>query len=233
MKRTVMFAAAALLSGFVLGTLFGSGALTSGESAVLTAAAASVGTPIPMAGSPDNPPAATVIPLNPEDDTLLLERAGQVLEAMKAADYGALAALVSPASGVTFTPYSTVNAEVDLCLTARQVAGLGTDDTIYVWGLEDGTGEPIRLTGEDYFAQYVFNTDYTQAPSLSVDQVQASGNAMENVAESYPEARFVEYYFPGLDPEMEGYDWCSLKLVLQQEQNDWYLVGVIHGQWTI
>ena len=114
MKRTVMFAAAALLSGFVLGTLFGSGALTSGESAVLTAAAAGVGTPIPMAGSPDNPPAATVIPLNPEDDTLLLERAGQVLEAMKAADYGALAALVSPASGVTFTPYSTVNAEVDL-----------------------------------------------------------------------------------------------------------------------
>ena len=189
MKRTVMFAAAALLSGFVLGTLFGSGALTSGESAVLTAAAAGVGTPIPMAGSPDNPPAATVTPLDPGDDTLLLERAGQVLEAMKAADYGALAALVSPVSGVTFTPYSTVNAEVDLCLTARQVAGLGTDDTIYVWGLEDGTGEPIRLTGEDYFAQYVFNTDYTQAPSLSVDQVQASGNAMENVAESYPEAR--------------------------------------------
>ena len=151
MKRTVMFAAAALLSGFVLGTLFGSGALTSGESAVLTAAAAGVGTPIPMAGSPDNPPAATVTPLNPEDDTLLLERAGQVLEAMKAADYGALAALVSPASGVTFTPYSTVNAEVDLCLTARQVAELGTDDTIYVWGLEDGTGEPIRLTGEERY----------------------------------------------------------------------------------
>ena len=23
------------------------------------------------------------------------------------------------------------------------------------------------------------------------------------------------------------------KLVLQPEQNDWYLVGVIHGQWTI
>lgn len=233
MKRTVLFAAAALLSGFVLGMLFGSGALTSGESAVLTAAAAGMPTPVPMAGNPDSPQAATPVPLDREDDTLLLERAGQVLEAMKAADYGALAALVSPANGVTFTPYSTVNAEVDLQLTARQVAGLGSDDTVYVWGLEDGSGEPIRLTGEDYFAQYVFNTDYTQAPSLSVDQVQASGNAMENVAESYPDARFVEYYFPGLDPEMEGYDWCSLKLVFQVEQNDWYLVGIIHGQWTI
>lgn len=233
MKRTVLFAAAALLSGFVLGTLFGSGAIANGESAVLAAAAVSAGTPIPMAGSPDDTLAATPVPLDREDDALLLERAGQVLEAMKAADYGALAALVSPGSGVTFTPYSTVNAEVDLRLTARQVAELASDDTVYVWGLEDGSGEPIRLTGEDYFAQYVFNTDYTQAPSLSVDQVQASGNAMENVAESYPEARFVEYYFPGLDPEMEGYDWCSLKLVFQLEQNNWYLVGVIHGQWTI
>lgn len=233
MKRTVLFAAAALLSGFALGLLFGSGALTSGESAVLTAAAAGMSTPVPMAGNPDSPQTAAPVLLDREDDTLLLERAGQVLEAMKAADYGTLAALVSPAKGVTFTPYSTVNAEVDLQLTARQVAGLGSDDTVYVWGLEDGSGEPIRLTGEDYFAQYVFNTDYTQAPSLSVDQVQASGNAMENVAESYPEARFVEYYFPGLDPEMEGYDWCSLKLVFEVEQNNWYLVGIIHGQWTI
>lgn len=233
MKRTVLFAAAALLSGFVLGTLFGSGALSNGESAVLSAAAVSAGTPVPMAGNPDDAPAAVPTPLDQQDDSLLLARSGQVLEAMKAADYGALAALVSPESGVTFTPYSTVNPEVDLRLTARQVAELGSDDTVYVWGLEDGSGEPIRLTGEDYFAQYVFNTDYTQAPRLSVDQVQASGNAMENVAESYPGARFVEYYFPGLDPEMEGYDWCSLKLVFRPEQNNWYLVGVIHGQWTI
>lgn len=231
MKKTVLFAAAALLSGFVVGILFGSGTLSGGEgSAIAAAAAASLS---PMAGNAADLPAETPVPLDPRDNTRLAERAGQVLETLKEENFSALSAMVSPQSGLTFTPYSTVDLERDLCLTSRQVAGLGTDDTVYVWGLQDGSGEPIKLTGREYFAQYVFNADYTQAPYLSIDKVQISGNAMENVAEIYPEARFVEYYFPELDPEMEGYDWCSLKLVFEVWQNDWYLIGLIHGQWTI
>ena len=61
----------------------------------------------------------------------------------------------------------------------------------------------------------------------------AMGITAENVADAYPEARFVEYHFPGIDPELEGFDWCSLKLVFQVWENDWYLVGIIHGEWTI
>jgi len=232
-KKTVLFAAAALLSGFALGVFFGSGALSGGESPLLTAQAASLAAPVPAEGTLESPLAAAPEPLDPMDNTRLSERAGLALEAMKAQDYGALSAMVSPRSGVVFTPYSTVDLECDLCLSARQVAELGDDDTVYVWGVEDGSGETIKLTGRDYFARYVFNADYTQAPYLSIDEVAASGNAMENVAESYPEGRFVEYYFPGLDPKMEGYDWCSLKLVFEVYQNDWYLVGLIHGQWTI
>ena len=231
MKKTVLFAAAALLSGFAVGILFGSGTLSAdGRSAIAAAAAASLS---PMAGNAADLPAETPVPLDTRDNTRLAERAGQVLEALKGEDFSALSTMISPQNGLTFTPYSTVDPERDLCLTARQVAGLGADDTVYVWGLQDGSGEPIKLTGREYFAQYVFNADYTQAPYLSIDKVQISGNAMENVAEIYPEARFVEYYFPELDPEMEGYDWCSLKLVFEVWQNDWYLIGLIHGQWTI
>ena len=58
-------------------------------------------------------------------------------------------------------------------------------------------------------------------------------NALENVAAAFPDGRFVEYHFPGLDPQMEGYDWCSLKVVFEAYNNQWYLVGLIHSQWTI
>jgi len=219
----------ALLSGFVLGIFFGSTAPNREPPPALAADLSGVADPVPGADIPRQ----ISEPLDPMDNTRLAQRAGQALEAMKAGDYQALAALVSPEHGVTFTPYSTVNPECDLCLTAQQVANLDSDTTVYVWGLQDGSGEPIKLTGTEYFAQYVFNADYTQAPYLSIDEVLVSGNAMENVADCYPEGRFVEYYFPGLDPEMEGFDWCSLKLVFEVWQEDWYLVGLIHGQWTI
>lgn len=30
-----------------------------------------------------------------------------------------------------------------------------------------------------------------------------------------------------------GYDWCSLKLVFECYQGDWYLVGLVHSEWTV
>ena len=59
-----------------------------------------------------------------------------------------------------------------------------------------------------------------------------TGNALENVAESFPGCRFLEYHFPGLEPKNEGFDWCSLKLVLSPYQGEWRLVGLIHSEWT-
>ena len=59
------------------------------------------------------------------------------------------------------------------------------------------------------------------------------GNALENVLTAYPDDRFVEYHFPGLDESQEGFDWCSLKVVLAPCEGDWYLVGLIHSEWTI
>lgn len=39
--------------------------------------------------------------------------------------------------------------------------------------------------------------------------------------------------FSGLDEQMAGYDWCSLKLVFECYQGDWYLVGLVHSEWTV
>ena len=43
----------------------------------------------------------------------------------------------------------------------------------------------------------------------------------------------MEYHFPGIDPKFEGMDWRSLRLVFEQKNCTWYLVGIIHAQWTI
>jgi hypothetical protein len=38
---------------------------------------------------------------------------------------------------------------------------------------------------------------------------------------------------PGAKPEYAGLDWASLLLVFEQYESRWYLVALVHDQWTI
>lgn len=44
---------------------------------------------------------------------------------------------------------------------------------------------------------------------------------------------YVEYHFPGFEKKYEGKDWKSLRLVFEKKNDRWYLVGIVHDQWTI
>ena len=227
MRRTILLLSTALVGGLVLGTLLGSGLFSAGHG-LSRAASASV----PMAPAQMTAASTTPVPLNTEANDLLLAQAGSVLELLKEKDYTALSGLIHPQKGVTLTPFSTVSTECDRTLTQTDVAELEENQQTYVWGVMDGSGSPIRSTCSDYFDRFVYNADYAQAPEVGVDTVLMSGNALENVSDAYPDARFVDYNFPGIDPGKNGYDWCSLKLVFEPWQNEWYLVGLIHSEWT-
>ena len=162
-----------------------------------------------------------------------LRAAARAAEALKAEDYGTLGDLVHPERGLTFTACSTVDLSTDRNFTADEIRGLTENPRQYLWGYEDGRGSPILLTMEEFVRQYIFAVDYTQAPKVGVDQVVLSGNALENVAQAYPDCRFVDLCYPELDPDFGGLDWCSLKLVFTPLEGQWRLVGLIHSQWTI
>lgn len=168
----------------------------------------------------------------PTGNEALVGRALEVAGCIRDQDWAALAGTVHPDKGVTFTPYSSVS-DSDLCFTPAEVAAFGSDSKVYLWGSYDGSGAPMSLTVEEYFAQFVGNADYTRAPFLAVDRVISSGNAVENVADAYPDAQFVELYYSGLDETQEGFDWCALKLVFEPVDGVLMLVGVIHSEWTI
>lgn len=172
-------------------------------------------------------------PLDSKDNLALLNAACYVVQALKTGDYGTLASVVDPEKGVTFTPYSTVDLTSDKTFTRDQIKNLSQDKTVYTWGLTDGRGSRINMTLAQYVAAYVWNTDYTNAPEIGVDQIIMSGNALENLKDAYQNCRFVDFCFPSLDPAKQGLDWCSLKLVFAPGDTSWYLVGIVHGQWTI
>ena len=173
------------------------------------------------------------VPLDPTENFSLLSAACVVNRCLQQQNWTTLAAYVHPERGVTFTPYSTVDPDSDLNFTAAQIKGLAQDQTVYTWGFEDGRGDPIQMTIQDYIARYVYDSNYTQAPEIGIDRIMTGGNALENLAEAYPGCRFVDFSFPSTDPVNDGLDWTSLKLVFQPDEEHWYLVGIVHGEWTV
>jgi len=169
----------------------------------------------------------------PADAATAEERAGAVLEALAARDMEALAALVHPELGVRFSPYPFVDVDNDIVLSADDIRSALDSDRVYTWGAWDGTGLPIEMTFAEYLERFVWDHDYRQAEQVAVNEFIATGNAINNARDVYPEATIIEYYFSGFNPDYAGMDWRCLRLVMEESGGQWYLSGIIHGEWTI
>ncbi|MCD8341480.1 MAG: hypothetical protein LUC87_04910 [Clostridiales bacterium] len=160
----------------------------------------------------------------------LVITAVKAMRAISEQDFEELSAFVDPEEGVTFTPYSTVDPTSNLTFSADDLADAEEDETSYVWGVSSSDSSPIRMTIPEYFDSYVWDADYWAVTELGIDTVLHSGNSLENVSDAYPGCHFVDFYLPATDDTDR--DWSSLKLVFQQSGSEWYLVGIIHSEWT-
>jgi uncharacterized protein YgiM (DUF1202 family) len=165
-------------------------------------------------------------------------RAAQIILALNAHDLQALASWVHPDQGLRFSPYTYVRAEPgspggqDLVFTAAQVRTLWSDPTVYEWGTAAGSGEPIARTFADYYRRYIYDADFARPDVIGFGETIGRGNTINNIAEIYPEAFAVEYHFEEGDPQYAGLDWRSLRIVLEESAGAWYLVGIVHDEWT-
>lgn len=155
--------------------------------------------------------------------------AGAVLAALKAKDGARLAALVHPQKGVRFSPYAFIDPQHDVVMNRAEVEQFWTDTAPRTWGTQDGTGAPINLTPSQYAQRFILDRDFATAPSVNINNDQATGNSLNNAAQVYPSGTRIEYYLP---PTAGGIDWRALRLVLEQQGPVWYLVGIIHDEWT-
>jgi hypothetical protein len=182
---------------------------------------------------PISPTQAVIITTNTPQSTtqIVLERAEQVIASLKDKDLTSLSGYIHPQLGLRFSPYASVK-DTDQVFPADKIAALMADTTGYTWGAFDGSGAPIDLTFTDYFSKFIYDVDFANAPQLAINHRLGVSTTIDNSAEFYPGAMMVEYYFPGFDPQYAGMDWRSLRLVFMEDNNTWYLVGIIHDQWT-
>ena len=161
----------------------------------------------------------------------LSDRGALVLNYLKNRNFKQLASLVHEDKGVTFSPYAFVEKQA-VKFTAAQLKTLKLTDK-FQWGYYDGSGEPMDLNVGDYFKKFVFDQDFTRAPETGLNRLVKTGNTISNLDKAFPGARFIEYHFPGFNPQYEGIDWVSLRLVFEEVKGQLMLVGVVHDAWTI
>lgn len=164
---------------------------------------------------------------------VVLTQASNVIGSLKSKDYLQLAKFVHPQKGVRFSPYAFTNEQKDLVFTHKKIANLASDKTIYLWGSFDGNAFPIEMTFADYYNRFIYTHDFANAPTISYNIAVGKGNTSNNEVDAYPEGIMVEYHFPGFKEVNKGFDWESLRLIFERYNDIWYLVGIIHDEWTI
>lgn len=183
----------------------------------------------PAATSTQDPLSAAVA--SPGDN--VIQNALDVVGMLKTQDMVGLAAYVHPEKGLRFGPYGGFDTGSDQLFQASSIPELLPDTQTYVWGKYDGTGFPIELTFSDYFDEFVYDVDFANPHIIGNNVMIASGNSPSNIMDFYPDSVFVEFHFTGFEPDFAGIDWESLRLVFEQIDDTWYLIGIIHDQWTI
>lgn len=157
----------------------------------------------------------------------------EALKAIKGMNTEKLSELIHPDKGVRFSPYGYVDVENHLVFSAGKIKNLADDPSIYIWGNYDGIGDPIELTFNEYCKRFIYDVDFINAEQIGYNKALGMGNSLNNSTEVYKNSIIVEYHFPGFDPQYEGLDWRSLRLVFEKANDTWYLIGIIHDQWTI
>ena len=169
-----------------------------------------------------------------EAKKLISGKAKSVLAALRAHDMVAVSAFVDPTKGLRFSPYAHVDNKTDRLIKKDRVKSLWNTKVVSVWGTHDGSGAPLRLTYPEYHKAFVNDVNFSKAPKVAYNAAPlGTGNTPNNIAELYPDAIVVEYHVPGVDPKLDGMDWKSLWLVFEKKGTTWYLVGLVHGAWTI
>jgi len=163
----------------------------------------------------------------------LLSRTIDVIELLKEKDMEGLSEYVHPTKGLRFSPYAYVDVKSDQVFTKEEVAKLGEDTEVYTWGNFDGSGDPIKMNFNDYYNRFVYDKDFANPHIIGNNTEVGKGNTINNIHDVYTEGHFIEFHFTGFEDQYEGLDWRSLILVFEQHEGQWYLVGIVHNEWTI
>jgi hypothetical protein len=167
------------------------------------------------------------------EDSVLLALSGTILTAIKDTNYTRFISYIHPTQGVRFAPYGFIDTSENRIVQGNELLGLFRSNKKILWGSFDGTGDPIMKSAAEYFKRFVYNVDYVNAPDKAANRIIGGGNSLNNIEKLYPGAPFTEFHFKGFEKKYEGMDWASIRLIFKKENDKYWLIAIVHDEWTI
>lgn len=164
-------------------------------------------------------------------DSILMHLTKEVFGIFKNKRYAALDSFIHPTEGIRFSPYPTVGPENKKFTRQSFINAVKANEKIR-WGYYDGSGDPIVFTPREYFENFVYDANFISPEKIGINTTFKKGNSISNVKSFYQGCNFTESYFSG-NKKNADMDWKSVKLVFKEINGKYYLVGVVHNQWTI
>lgn len=167
-------------------------------------------------------------------DSALLQSTQEILTAFKNKNYLGVLDFIDPVSGVRFSPYGFVDTVHNVILSKEKFAGQAgrSNQDKIVWGYFDGSGDTINMTLNEYIAKFVYDVDFSKPETRKVNEFIGHGNSLNNLQSVYKNCDFTESHFSGFEKKYEGMDWRSLRLIFKERNGKFFLVGIVHDQWT-
>ena len=168
-------------------------------------------------------------------DSILLKLTQSILVTLKNKNYSAFADYIHPVDGIRFSPYAYVDTlnHLKFSRTAFIAQAGKAESEMKVWGNFDGSGDPIKMTLNNYMKRFVYDVDFVKPEERKVNDFLGNGNSLNNLKEVYKDCDFTENYFSGFDKKYAGMDWKTLRLVFKERNKKFYLIGIVHDEWTI
>jgi len=170
-----------------------------------------------------------------QKDSILLKLTEDILVGIKNKNYASVANFIHRSYGLRFSPYAFIDTVKHKKFSKEEFLDLANNANgkTIVWGWFDGSGEPIRMTLNAYMNRFVYDADFLKPEKRSVNKFVAGGNSLNNLSKIYPGCDFTESYFSGFDKKYEGMDWKTLRLVFKKSNDQFFLIGIVHDEWTI
>ena len=135
---------------------------------------------------------------------------------------------------VLLSPYAFIDSGSVQRLSVDEMIELKNNGDKHFWGIQDGTGDSLNMTLDQYLDRYVTDFEIGDTSIVKYNKVSEPsqrGNEMHNVSEFFTDLNLVEIHKEATDDM--GMNWRTLILVIKSTENGFKLQGVIHNEWTI
>ena len=157
--------------------------------------------------------------------------AKSVVELIAKKKWDEFSKLIHPNEGVKFAPNVYLE-KTAVTLKSEQFLKLIKNKKKKSWGEYEVTGDPIHLTFNGYYKEFLYKRPYATVKAGKLNDGQRSLGLGNNILDVFPgeDVITVEFYIPSSDLILPNFG--GLNVILKKDETQLYVIGLVNSYWS-